>query len=197
MALERQYLESNGSLRQKAKETLRGRWGEPIVLCLVIGIISGLASGTGVGTLLISGALTLGLSIYFLKLVRGEEVAFERGFDGFNHFGSSLILYLLMSLFVILWTLLLIIPGIIKALAYSQAFYILADDRDIGVMEALEKSQKMMRGAKGKLFLMGINFAILGILCLFTLGIGYLWLVPWMNTVTANFYEDLKRNYQE
>lgn len=197
MALESQYLESNGSLRKKSGEMLKGRWGLPIGLCLVMGIISGFASGTGIGTLLVTGALNLGICIFFLRLIRGEEVEFERGFDGFNYFGRSLALYLLMNIFIFLWMLLLIIPGIVKAFAYSQSFYILADQPELGPMEALDKSQKMMRGAKGKLFLMFINFAILSILCLFTLGIGYFWLVPWMNTVSANFYEDLKLNYKE
>jgi len=197
MSLDTQYLSLNRDLRSKAREGLKGRWGLPLGLCFVIGLISGMASSMGFVSLIIGGALELGLSIFFLKWIRNEEPDFDDGFKGFNYFGASIGLYLLQLLFIMLWTLLFIIPGIIKAFSYSQAFYILADNPDLGPIEAITLSRRMMDGAKGKLFALYLHFFILGILCLFTLGIGFLWLIPFINTARAEFYEDLKKNYRE
>lgn len=197
MSLDTQYLTLNSDLRSKAKESLKGRWGLPLGLCFVIGLISGMASSIGIVSLIVGGALELGLSIFFLKWIRNEGPDFEDGFKGFNYFGASLGLYILQLLFIMLWSLLLIIPGIIKALSYSQSFYILADNSELGPMEAITLSRRMMDGAKGKLFALYLHFFLLSILCLFTLGIGFLWLIPFMHTATAEFYEDLKKNYRD
>jgi uncharacterized membrane protein len=156
----------------------------------------GAASSFAIVALLINGALFLGLSIYFLKLIRKEEHSFDDAFSGFNHFGNALGVYFLSGLFIFLWTMLLIIPGIIKALAYSQTFYILADHPELGPLECITLSRRMMKGAKGKLFAMGFGFALLIMLAIFlTLGIGMLWLGPFIKTSRAQFYQDLKENY--
>ncbi|MFW6154574.1 MAG: DUF975 family protein [Planctomycetota bacterium] len=84
-----------------------------------------------------------------------------------------------------------IIPGIVAAYAYSQAMYILADNPSIGCTEPLRRSKAMMRGNKGKLFCLGLRFIGWGLLCLLTLGIGYLWLMPYMSTSFAIFHNDL------
>jgi uncharacterized membrane protein len=95
-------------------------------------------------------------------------------------------------IFVLLWTLLLIIPGIIMAIAYSQTFYIIADDKNITPMDAIRKSVRLMNGYKGKYFLFCLRFLGWAILCLFTLGIGFLFLIPYMRVCFAKFYEDIK-----
>lgn len=197
MAIDAGYLTPNSELRSSAKDELSGRWGLPIGLCFVIGIASSIASSIWIVSLLIGGALELGLSIFFLKWIRNEDPAFEDGFNGFNNFGNSIGLYLLQILFILLWSLLFLIPGIVKAYSYSQSFFILADQPDMGPIEAITQSRQMMDGAKGKLFALHLHFFLLGILCLFTLGIGFLWLVPFMRTASAEFYEDLKKNYRE
>ena len=89
----------------------------------------------------------------------------------------------------------LIIPGIIKAIAYSQLFYILAEDPDISAQDALRKSEAMMYGHKWQYFWLVLSFIGWSILCILTLGIGYLWLIPYMNVSFANFYMDVKDNY--
>jgi len=112
-------------------------------------------------------------------------------FSGFNYFANTLVTYLLMVLYILLWTLLLIIPGIIAALSYSMTFYILVDEPTIKAQEALDRSKKMMDGHKMKLFYLCLRFWGLAILCLFTLGIGFLWLIPYMQVTTACFYDDI------
>jgi uncharacterized membrane protein len=76
-----------------------------------------------------------------------------------------------------------------------MTFYILADDSSIGANEALDKSKEMMRGYKWKFFCLGLRFFGLGLLCLLTLGIGFLWLFPFMQVTMAKFYDDINGRY--
>jgi uncharacterized membrane protein len=91
-----------------------------------------------------------------------------------------------------LWALLLVIPGIIAALGYSMTFYILADDESIKAEDALKKSKLMMEGHKLKLFYLYLRFFLLALLCVLTLGIGFLWLIPFINITMAKFYDDIR-----
>jgi uncharacterized membrane protein len=102
--------------------------------------------------------------------------------------------YLLVVLYIILWTLLLIVPGIIAALSYSMTFYILADEPAIKAEDALRKSKAMMDGYKLKLFYLCLWFFLLALLCVLTLGIGFLWFIPFVNVTMAKFYDDIKRD---
>ncbi|MCF6213597.1 MAG: DUF975 family protein [Flavobacteriaceae bacterium] len=189
----------NSELRAQAREALSDKWGIAIGTFLVYMILLGGIQmaipifGGGV-TLIISGPMALGISIFTLAIARRENVRLEQLFDGFQNFGTALGAYLLMVVFVFLWTLLLIIPGIIKALAYSQIFYILADDKSVGAKEALEKSEAMMKGYKWKYFLLGFSFIGWFILSILTLGIGFLWLGPYAQVCFAEFYEDIRDN---
>ena len=200
MALNINSLQSNSALRQASREQLKGKWGLPIGLCFVIYLILSAPNsipGASLAVLIISGPLELGLLLFFLKLVRNEPVEFNIGFKGFNNFGNALAVYLLRLLFIVLWSMLFIIPGIIKALSYSQAMYHLADNPKIEASQAIAKSRKMMDGAKGKLFCLYFSFIGWGFLCLLTFGIGFLWLIPYIHTASANFYVDLKKNYKD
>ena len=85
-----------------------------------------------------------------------------------------------------------IIPGIIKAFAYSMTFYIMVDDKEIGANDAIEKSQKMMYGNKWKLFRLELRFFGWALLCILTLGIGFIWLIPYMQVTMVKFYDDIK-----
>ena len=102
-----------------------------------------------------------------------------------------------MMLKVFLWSLLLVVPGIIKGYAYSQAFYLLNDNKKLGYKEALEESEKMMDGHKWELFVLQLSFIGWSLLAVLTCGIGFLWLTPYMNTTLANYYEDLKKGGKE
>ena len=112
-------------------------------------------------------------------------------FSGFKRFGVSLATYLLMSIFTILWLLLLIIPGIIACLRYSQTYYILSEDENIGPLEAISKSKEMMVGNKWKLFCLYCRFIGWFILCIVTLGFAGLYVGPYISQSCANFYNDL------
>ena len=92
--------------------------------------------------------------------------------------------------------LLLIIPGFIYAIAYSQAFYILADEPKTDPLVCIRKSKEMMDGYKMKYFLLQLSFLGWALLCILTLGIGFLWLVPYIQVSNAIFHDDIKANYK-
>lgn len=103
---------------------------------------------------------------------------------------------LLSGIYTFLWTLLLIVPGIIKGLSYAMALYIVSDNPEIGCDEAIERSMAMMRGHKMRLFLMQLGMIGWSLLSLLTLGIAMLWIVPYYQTVFANFYLEIKAEYE-
>ena len=192
----------------QAREALSGRWGLAVgafFVYMLIAVIPGCvptkyplwSAGGGIIVLLIGGAFALGIATFSLAIARKGEANLEMIFSGFKHFGKALGLYLLMCLFIVLWAVLLIVPGIIAAISYGLAFFIMSDDPNIGVMEALKKSKKMMYGYKWKYFCLGLRFIGWVLLGILSLGIGLLWIMPYMNVSYAKFYEDVKANYVE
>lgn len=191
----------NVVLMKMARESLKEKWGLAIgafvVYILIVGAIQVAAHFYPISSLLslfIAGPFVVGLATFSISLSRNQDAKFEQIFKGFIIFWKSLGTYLLMILFVLLWLLLLIIPGIIAALSYSMTFYILADDNSIGAMEAINKSKIMMYGYKWKYFCLGLRFLGWALLCILTLGIGFLWLMPYMYVSFAKFYDDVKEN---
>ena len=108
--------------------------------------------------LIVSGAFLLGLSLFFLASFRGHDVYPQDVFLGFERFGKAMALFLYQKLFIVLWALLFLIPGIIASIRYSQAFYILADDPDKSIQQCMNESKMMMKGNKGKYFLLMLSF---------------------------------------
>jgi uncharacterized membrane protein len=96
--------------------------------------------------------------------------------------------------FTILWAFLLIIPGIIAALRYSMAYYIMNDYPEISAMEAIERSKELMDGQKMRLFMLCLSFIGWFFVGIITLGLGFFYLMPYWNATVANFYEDLKHS---
>lgn len=160
---------------------------------LILGVCSAL-SAVGVGgiaLLLLSGPLMLGFAMVALDVSRARQAQLEKLFDGFKNFLSAFLLALTNAIFVILWSLLFIIPGIIKAYAYSMSTYILADNPSIGVNESRECSIQMMRGNKWRLFCLHCSFIGWLILCVLTCGILTFWVTPYMQVAVAEFYHDV------
>jgi len=187
-------MKKNRELRALARSQLHGNWLATVGMVLIYFILLGISGSVIVGPLILGGPLMLGFMGYFLIKARGKQAELENLFDGFKLFGTSFVLYLLQGIFLSLWFCLLIIPGIVKSLSYSMAFFILRDNPQIKATEAITRSRKMMKGYKGKLFGLHLSFIGWGILCILSLGIGFLWLCPYVNLSIANFYEDLKKN---
>jgi len=194
----------NITLMRAARESLKGNWGVAIVTFLIYTLLTSTSGSLRASdsfltisatiTLIIGGPLALGAAIFSLSLARRKEARLEQIFLGFNNFSTAFITYLLVIVYVLLWALLLIIPGIIAALSFSMTFYILADDPLIKPQDALRKSKSMMNGYKEKLFYLCLRFFLLSILCILTLGIGFLWLIPYFHVTMAKFYDDIKGN---
>ena len=192
-------INENSTLRQMARESLKGKWNIVVPTFLVYFIIVGVIEYLGeqapilnVLTIIVSGPIVLGISIFSLNIARNKDARIEQLFEGFRNFGTSILAYVLMVLFIILWTVLLIIPGIIAAISYSMTFFIIAEDETIGAYDALKKSKEMMNGHKWKFFCLGFSFFGWFLLSIFTLGIGLLWLAPYVNVSYVKFYDDIK-----
>lgn len=145
-------------------------------------------------TILLGGALSFGGAAFSIYLVRGFKADIELIFTGFHdlkRFFVFLATNIIIIIFVVLWTLLLIIPGIIASLSYAMTFYILVDNPDMSSLDAISKSKELMKGHKWQLFKLWLRFIALGFLCIFTIGIGFLWLIPYANICTAQFYDSL------
>ena len=127
------------------------------------------------------------------NIVREQAAKTDDLFFGFNNnLGNSILAYLLVFVFVFIGFILLIIPGIIVGLALSQTWFILADNPSMDSYSAVIKSKDMMNGFKWQYFKIGLRLFVLGLLCLLTLGIGFLWLIPYQYVVYAKFYEEVK-----
>lgn len=126
-------------------------------------------------TLVVSGALMVGLCSFFLAFFRRKDVNPANVFNGFENFGKALGLFLIYMLKIFAWSLLLIVPGIIAAIRYSQCFFILADDPSKGVMQCIEESKFHMFGNKGRYFYLGLTF------------IGWMILAQIPSSIVANF----------
>lgn len=205
-------------LKRLAKQQLSGHWGMAALVMLVYSAIIGGLSGLGVfamGTFnpitlmyeggspmlsglanlalfLVSGAFMYGLYNVFVVLARTGELEVGTLFSGFPMFFKCFGLAFMISLFTFLWSLLFVIPGIVAAYRYRMAFYLLIDNPDIGIMEAIRESKEMMRGHKGELFILDWSFFWWILLGLVTFGIGMFWISPYMQETEVNYYEYLR-----
>ncbi len=195
--------------RATALSALRGNWTPAIIVSLVIcaicaafnvpiQLVTNFATGAGAVAVLplqlayviVLMPIVFALEIMFLNFLRGEDNALEVG-NLFNKFSSYIGVSLLRYLYTVLWSFLLIVPGIIKSYSYAMTPYIVKDNPGISADAAIEASRAMMKGHKFDLFYLHLTFLGWGILCLFTCGLGFLWLSPYILTAQADFYQNL------
>ena len=189
-------LKQNSELRAQAREALRGKWPMAAVAALIYSAIAGGLSSIPfigwIGSLLVGLPVAYGFAVLMLGVFRGaEEVDLGVLFAGFQEYSRILSTKLLQAVYTFLWSLLLLIPGIIKYYSYGMTDYILKDEPELCNNAAIERSMAMMEGNKMKLFL-DLSFIGWAILCLFTFGLGFFVLQPYMQVARAAFYEDLK-----
>lgn len=186
-------------IKARAKAQLGGNifgsaWLLALVVCLIQSLPAVIPTIGTVLSLVLAGPLAYGVAYCFLKQSRdGQPMNIGDMFKGFSQdFLGTFLLGLLSSLFVALWSLLLVIPGIVKTYAYSMAFYIKVDHPEYDWKQCLNASQQMMKGHKTDLFVQDLSFIgwlFVGSLCL---GVGTLWVTPYMQASRAQFYESLK-----
>ncbi len=179
-------------LKERARAQMRGKTGSLIAITVVYLLICWLSSYVAVLNLVLMPALTLAMIGIYLRLADGAHPAVRELFTEFSNFWGALKVMLLTAIFSFLWGLLLVIPGVVKQIAYSQALYILAENPSMGAREALRQSERMMVGHKMEYFLLQLSFLGWHILAGCTVGILYIWLIPYMQATNANYYIGLK-----
>ena len=169
---------TRAELKNAAKEQIKGKIGILFVMLLIIGALSaacGFIPVIGpIGALIIVPVFEISTCMVYLKLAKKEEISVVDIFNGFNITGKSVWLSIMIYIFTLLWSLLLIIPGIIKAYSYSMASYILADNTELTASEALTKSKEIMNGHKFELFVLQLSFFWWYLLGSITFGIAYI-----------------------
>lgn len=178
----------------------RVNWTPLVLSVLVYVAVSAAAAATAVAAglvqIFILGPIEVALINAFLAYDRDQsrvgliENMFRNAFDK-NYLHKVLGMFL-MTLFVALWSLLLIIPGLIKGYAYALTPFILEENPEMSAYDAIKYSEKIMMGHKWDLFILNLSFIGWFILCCFTFGIGFLWLVPYVQLAQCEFYEDIK-----
>ena len=194
----------NKQIMKEAQESLKGKWGISIAACLIVTIITIMVSliggylinedwGGNILSLFIVPPMGVGMALFFLNLYDGNKLEIRTIFNPFKEVWlNSVLAYFMMIVIIFIGSILFIIPGIIASLMFSQAFYIIAEDNKIDPYNALVKSKKMMEGNKWKLFKIILRILLLAIICILTLGIGFIWLAPYQNAVYAKFYNVVK-----
>lgn len=209
-----------------AKTQLSGRWKIPILMTLLIFIVSAIfsvpdviqmlrsnaleAAGeintaasstslvTSIVSMIASAILEVASICVYIKMSRSPEpVTFSDFIEGFNNWARATLGVLWQCLWTFLWMLLFIIPGIIKSIAYSQMFYIIAEYKEVSVTKAMRISIEITKGHKWDLFVLSLSFLGWAILSALTLGILNFWLFPYMNMTYVNAYHALMKEALE
>ena len=193
---------TNRDLVEKTKPILKDSYVQ-VFFCLVLAsilpqIITSVSPQNLILNLLavcLAGYIQLGIAVFSLDVYNKGEVNFTTIFSRFNDL-KPIIFIIILTIAIALGFILLVIPGIILALMYSQIFFILADDPDIGIIEAFNLSDKMMRNNKWQLFMLNLEAFLYFFAGIFTLFIWWVWLLPRYSIAYAGFYEELKKEFK-
>ena len=217
-------MRNNSDYKAEALAALKGKWA-PSVLAVIVYVVAvllffvpywikavrmdptDLSAVKGLscwllfytaGVFLVGAPLLVGMVNAFKDLLlKGDDRLVANEFRiGFGNWLHHVWGYFLRTLYVLLWAILFIIPGIVKTLAYAMTNYILVDHPELSANKAILLSNEMMKGHKYDLFYLYLSFAGWFILCMLTLGIGFFWLIPYAQTAQASFYQDVKAEWE-
>ena len=172
---------TNGGISSEVGAWIIGSLGIIFIVALVIAAIYFIL-GSFVG---------VGYAKFNLNLVDKKESAFETLFEYFSYWKTTAVMRLLRGLYVFLWSLLFIVPGIVAGYSYAMTDYILAENPNLTASEAIEQSKTMMYGNRWRLFCLQFSFIGWDILATLAFGIGHLWLTPYKQAATAAFYREV------
>ena len=185
------------ALMEDTRLKLKPFWPLSVVVCLVYGLLVGIPSElNSYGewlSILLAGPLQLGLCIYFLKISNGIDPSFFDLFEGFKPLLNVLFVFIIVNVLTILGLIFFIVPGIIVSLGFSMTYYIIAEQPEISINEALELSWKMMDGNKMELFNLHLRFLPWYLLGLLLFVIGVFFVIPWHNLTIASSYKAIKK----
>ncbi len=194
-------MKTRPEIKEIAKANMKQNWGQCVAVLLILSVITVVlvTVAAGVGALLLVPVISIAANGFFVRTYRGFRGTVSDWFsDIFSNFGRRLGGYYWMCLFVYLWSMLFMIPGIVKGIAYSMTPYILADCPDVKARDALKLSMRMTKGYKADIFVTLLSFLGWLILSAFTFGIlEIVYVGPYMNTTLAGVYEELKNNALE
>ncbi|MBP3633790.1 MAG: DUF975 family protein [Oscillospiraceae bacterium] len=191
-------------LKGLAKQKIKGKIGILFVIAVLIAAISSIAAGllsiipvAGpiISVIVITPAFALSIMRVYLNVVADQELKITDAFSGFDDFWAAFKVQFLTGLFTFLWSLLFIIPGIIKAYSYSMSMYILAENKGMPALECIQQSKDMTDGHKMELFILYLSFFGWALLGAITFGIAYIWIMPYIQATQANAYNVLKAKY--
>lgn len=190
-------LKENVLLMEEARASLSGKWNTVVICTLIYLLIIGgsqfIPVAGPLALFVVGGPIGLGYITICLIISRGGLPDVKQLFDGFKHFANAFTIYLFVGALVALGVIFLIVPGIYIACMYSMTWFIYADaSESIGPMDAMKASRIMMNGHKMKFFYLMLRFIGWIILGIITLGIGLLWIMPYMQVSAAKFYDDIK-----
>ena len=202
---------TRAEIKKWAKLKIKGKMWNVLGVSLIAGLINGISTTTSsesdIGVLIIEliisfvcGILAMiidvGLIRWMTNFINDKETKIEILFSKFKDWKQVTMVFIHQFAMVLLYTLLLIIPGMIKALGYSLVPYILANDSNMGSDEVLKLSEKMMKGHKMDLFIFSLSFIGWHLLAIFTLGILEIWIIPYQETATTKYLLDIKAEYE-
>ena len=193
-------------LKQNAKNQLKNNWGLAIGIIIVCTLIScipnllveindesfAIAIIIPIITLVITGPLTIGQCKFFINLANRSNPKFSDLWYGFNNILKAIGVTLLVGIIVSIGTILLIIPGIILSFMYSQAYYIMAENPEMSIIDCLKEISRIMKGHKMDLFVLELSFLGWVILMGITFGIAGLYVLPYYSATLTNFYLEIK-----
>jgi uncharacterized membrane protein len=145
-------------------------------------------------SLIVAGPLAIGAVYFYMKIESEGDSNINVLFDGFQDFKRGLVFHIVTTIFIILWSLLLIVPGIIAAIKYSMGYYLMVENPDMEPMEAIRKSSELMDGHKMEFFSFVLSFIGWFIVSVITFGLGFLMLIPYYQMSKLNFYRKITGN---
>lgn len=190
---------NRAELKSQAKQQIKGNIGILFVISLIISLISVGASlilssipfGGLISTIIISPAFALSITRVYLNIITFTKPSVSDAFSGFDDFWSAFKVNFLVGLFTFLWSLLFVIPGIVKTYAYSMSMYELAENKEKPALECIKRSKEMTNGHKMDLFILDLSFIGWHLLGSITFGIAYIWIIPYIKATYANVYNYL------
>lgn len=181
-----------------ANQTIYSTWGG-----FDAGILAGAAVYVIIAALvmaviyfILGSVVGVGYANFNLRLVDRRNPGYENLFEYFRYWKNTAATKLLCSVYVLLWSLLFIIPGIVASYSYAMTDFILAENPELRASEAASASKEMMEGNRWRLFCLQFSFIGWGILCTLTAGIGNLWLTPYEQAAKAAFYREISGTFR-
>ncbi len=187
-------------LKMAAKDQISGKIGILFVISLIIFGVTLLAELLGaiipgaslLVSIIVAPAFSLSMAMIYLNVTDGIRPTAGDSFIGFEDFWSAFKVTFLVGIYTFLWSLLFVIPGIVKAYSYSMSLYILAENKGKSARECIRESMIMTEGYKMDLFILDLSFIGWAIVTMFTFGLAGIWVVPYMNATRTNAYRFLK-----